>query len=124
MNYKHCCVIDTRKVYKTLVLVISRENTKPDESVSLESEVQHYAMLPGETLIETAPPPMRFHAGTSGFIKPKWDSAVNCWAEAAAPDEITAWETEHPAPPAPAPTAQEQLRADVDYIAAMTGVSL
>ena len=26
--------------------------------------------------------------------------------------------------PAPAPTAQEQLRADVDYIAAMTGVSL
>ena len=63
MNYKHCCVIDTRKVYKTLVLVISRENTKPDGSVSLESEVQHYAMLPGETLIETAPPPMRFHAG-------------------------------------------------------------
>ena len=26
--------------------------------------------------------------------------------------------------PAPAPTAEEQLRADVDYIAIMTGVSL
>ena len=36
-------------------------------------------------------------------------------------EEITA---DRAARPAPAPTAQEQLRADVDYIAVMTGVSL
>lgn len=36
-------------------------------------------------------------------------------------EEITADRTAIPTPP---PTAQEQLRADVDFIAAMTGVSL
>lgn len=36
-------------------------------------------------------------------------------------DEIKA---ERAARPAPLPTAEEQLRADVDFIAAMTGVSL
>lgn len=33
-------------------------------------------------------------------------------------------EADRAAIPAPPPTAQEQLRADVDFIAAMTGVSL
>ncbi|MEA4954358.1 MAG: hypothetical protein VB096_02420 [Pseudoflavonifractor sp.] len=32
--------------------------------------------------------------------------------------------TERPAAPTPAPTETEQLRADVDYIAAMGGVAL
>ena len=32
--------------------------------------------------------------------------------------------TERPAPPEPEPTAEEQLRADVDFLAAMGGVTL
>ena len=47
MEYKHCCVIDALKFYKTLVLVIIRNNPGEDGSVTSEAEVQYYAMLPG-----------------------------------------------------------------------------
>lgn len=119
MDYKHSCVIDAQNLYKTLVLVLRVKTDKGEEW-----QVQSYVLQEGEQLVDIAPPTMRPYAGAEGFVSPKWDTDTSSWAEAAAPDEITAWETEHPAPPAPAPTAQEQLRADVDYIAAMTGVSL
>lgn len=48
----------------------------------------------------------------------KWDGAQ---VVPRAAEEI---ETERAAIPAPPPTEQEQLRADVDFIAAMTGVEL
>lgn len=34
------------------------------------------------------------------------------------------WKASLPEPEEPAPTAEEQMRADIDYIAAMTGVDL
>lgn len=41
------------------------------------------------------------------------------------PDEAawTAWQTAHPTP-APQPTAEEKLRADIDFLSVMTGVTL
>lgn len=98
MEHKHCCVIDALKFYKTLVLVIIRNNPREDSSVTSEAEVQYYAMLPGETLIETKPPFMRLHAGTLGFVKPKWDEDSNSWTEGATAEEMAAWEAEHPDP--------------------------
>lgn len=98
MEHKHCCVIDVSNFYKTLVLVISRTKQGEDGSVTAEAEVQYYAMLPGETLIEAAPPSMRKHAGTAGFIKPKWDAESNGWIEGATAEQITAWEQENPDP--------------------------
>ena len=101
MEYKHCCVIDALKFYKTLVLVIIRNTPGEDGSVTSEAEVQYYTMLPGESLIETKPPSMRQHAGALGFVKPKWDEDSNRWAEGATEDEIADWEAEHPAPEEP-----------------------
>lgn len=103
MEYKHCCVIDALKFYKTLVLVIIRNNPGEDGSVTSEAEVQYYAMLPGESLIETKPPSMRLHAGVLGFVKPKWDEDGNSWSEGATAEEIADWEAEHPAPEEPEP---------------------
>lgn len=101
MEYKHCCVIDALKFYKTLVLVIISNNPGEDGSVTSKAEVQYYAMLPGESLIETKPPSMRQHAGALGFVKPKWDEDGNSWTEGATEDEIADWEAEHPAPEEP-----------------------
>ena len=98
MEHKHCCVIDVSNFYKTLVLVISRTKQGEDGSVTAEAEVQYYAMLPGETLIEAAPPSMRQHAGAAGFIKPKWDAESNGWIEGSTAEQVTAWEAEHPDP--------------------------
>ena len=98
MEYKHCCVIDVLKFYKTLVLVIISNNPGEDGSVTSKAEVQYYAMLPGESLIETKPPSMRQHAGALGFVKPKWDEDGNSWTEGATEEEIADWEAEHPDP--------------------------
>ena len=111
MKYKHCCVVDAYGVYKTFVLVIIRNNPREDSSVTSEAEVQYYAMLPGESLIETKPPSMRLHAGTLGFVNPKWDEDSNSWTEGATDEKIAAWEAEHPAPemPEPQPSTDEIL---------------
>ena len=53
-----------------------------------------------------------------GIPRYRWDGSKAILR----PDEEL--DADRAAVPAPAPTAQEQLRADVDYIAAMTGVSL
>lgn len=53
-----------------------------------------------------------------GIPRYRWDGSQGILRTA---EELDA---DRAAVPAPAPTAQEQLRADVDYIAAMTGVSL
>ncbi|MGO5028980.1 hypothetical protein [Candidatus Agathobaculum pullicola] len=113
MEYKHFCVIDALKFYKTLVLVIIRNTPGEDGSVTSEAEVQYYAMLPGESLIETKPPSMRQHAGALGFVKPKWDEDSNRWAEGATEDEIADWEAEHPAPEEPEPPAGGTLEQRV-----------
>ena len=94
MEYKHSCVVDANGVYQTFVLVLLEQN---EEGETTEN-VQGYKLAEGEQLIDTALPAMRQHAGTSGFIKPKWDAESNGWVEGATAEQIAAWEDEHPDP--------------------------
>ena len=94
MDYKHCCVVNADGVYQTFVLVLLEQN----EECETTENVQGYKLAEGEQLIDTALPAMRQHAGTSGFITPKWDDDTEAWIEAATAEEIAAWEAEHPAP--------------------------
>lgn len=94
MNYKHSCVVDADGVYQTFVLVLLEQ----DEEGETTENVQGYTLAAGEQLIDTALPAMRQHAGTSGFITPKWDEDTEAWIEAATAEQIAAWEDEHPDP--------------------------
>ena len=60
--------------------------------------MQGYTLAVGEQLIDTALPAMRQHAGTAGFITPKWDDDTEAWKESATAEQIAAWEAEHPDP--------------------------
>ena len=57
-----------------------------------------YKVPDGCCLLDAKPPTMRMHAGTAGFITPKWDEDTEAWIEAATAEQIAAWETEHPDP--------------------------
>ena len=94
MDYKHCCVVDANGVYQTFVLVLLGQ----DGDGAQTETVQGYTLAEGEQLIDTALPAMRQHAGTSGFITPKWDEDTEAWIEAATAEEIAVWEAEHPDP--------------------------
>ena len=94
MNYKHSCVVDANGVYQTFVLVLLGQ----DGDGAQTETVQGYTLAEGEQLIDTAPPAMRQHAGTTGFISPKWATGTSAWIEAATAEEIAAWEAEHPDP--------------------------
>ena len=94
MEYKHSCVVDANGVYQTFVLVLLEQN---EEGETTEN-VQGYKLAEGEQLIDTALPAMRQHAGTSGFISPKWDEDTEAWIEGATAEQIVAWENEHPDP--------------------------
>lgn len=94
MEYKHSCVVDADGVYQTFVLVLLEQN---EEGETTEN-VQGYTLAEGEQLVDTAPPAMRQHAGTAGFITPKWDEDTETWVEGATAEEIADWETEHPDP--------------------------
>lgn len=94
MNYKHSCVVDANGVYQTFVLVLLGQ----DGDGAQTETVQGYTLAEGEQLIDTALPAMRQHAGTSGFITPKWDSDTSAWTEGSTAEEIAAWEAEHPDP--------------------------
>ena len=94
MEYKHSCVVDADGVYQTFVLVLLEQN---EEGETTEN-VQGYKLAEGEQLIDTALPAMRQHAGTSGFISPKWDEDAEAWIEGATAEEIAAWEDEHTDP--------------------------
>ena len=107
MTYKHYCIIDAQNRYKTLVLVIN----EPDETGEIQERVQYYTLLEGERLIDAAPPAIRPYAGADGFIKPVWKGSK--WMESAANEEIAAWEAEHPAPPSPTPSREQQGLADI-----------
>ena len=81
MSYKHQCVVDTGNQYKTLVLTWG-------------DQVMHYKLRDGETLVDTAPPVLRPHAGAVGLVRPRWDADTGDWLEAATEAEIAAWEAE------------------------------
>ena len=57
-----------------------------------------YKVPDGCHLLDAKHPTMRRHAGTSGFITPKWDSDTSAWTEGSTAEEIAAWEAEHPDP--------------------------
>lgn len=94
MNYKYCCVVGADGAYKTFVLVLLEQG---EDSETTEN-VQGYKLAEGEQLIDAAPPSMRQHAGTAGFIKPKWDAESKAWIEGTTAEELAAWEEEHPDP--------------------------
>lgn len=136
MDRKHSCVVDADGYYKTTILQWYREvyslppldeDGTPDYSkveTHMEWVIDTYVLADGERLIDTGLPPMRPHAGADGLIKPRWDDEVETWVEGATAAEIAAWEAEHPAPELPGPTQQEQMRADIDFLAALGGVVL
>ena len=95
MNYKHSCVIDADKHYKTLVLVLQESDP---ETGQIRENIQYYKLLEGESLIDTKPPTMRPYAGAEGLVSPRWSEDTATWEEAATAAELAAWEAEHPAP--------------------------
>lgn len=110
-NEKHCSVIDAEGRHVTYVLVKIRDKPLEDGSTERVEEVQNYTLKDGEQLVDTQPPVMRQHAGSTGFIAPIWDGSQ--WAETAAADEIAAWEKAHPAPEIkPAPMSNAELEAE------------
>ena len=94
MDYKHCCVVHADGAYKTLVLVLLEQG---EGGETIES-VQGYTLTDGERLIDTAPPTKRLHAGTAGFVRPRWDEDTAAWIEGATGEDLAAWEAEHPDP--------------------------
>ena len=43
-------------------------------------------------------PDRKQHAGSTGFVRPRWDEDAEMWVEGATAEELAAWEAEHPAP--------------------------
>ena len=88
------CVVDAGGLYRALVTVQTEQGAdgEPKETVL------GYKLAEGERLIDAVPPAMRQHAGTSGFISPKWDEDTEAWIEGATAEQIAAWEDEHPDP--------------------------
>lgn len=113
METTYRCVITEKNRYKGIVLL-----TQGDGTIG-------YTLTDGERIIDALPPTIKYHAGGAGFVHPCWDEDASAWVEGASAEEIAAWEADHPAPEiVRKPTAAEQLRADVDFMAAMTGVEL
>lgn len=90
MHYKHCCVVDAKGFYKDYVQV---------QTENEEQTVVGYTMQEGDMLVDSETTPDRKqHAGSTGFVKPRWDEDAAVWVEGATAEEQAAWEEEHPAP--------------------------
>lgn len=136
IDYKHSCVVNAQGHYKDIVLFWHREvyDTPPlgEDGLPDWSQATHhmewvpesYTLEEDDQLIDTKQPTKRPHAGVSGLVRPRWDVDTSAWEEAATAAEIAAWEALHPAPELPGPTQQEQMRADIDFLAALGGVVL
>lgn len=94
MNYKHCCVVGADGAYKTFVLVLLEQG----EDDEIAETVQGYTLDEGERLLDVQPPLIKNHAGSAGFVRPRWDEDTETWVEGATAEELAAWEAEHPAP--------------------------
>lgn len=94
MNTKIYCVIDSDNFYRTIIYTSITENPSGEQ----EEVVVGYKLAEGERLLDVQPPLIKDHAGSAGFVKPRWDDAVETWVEGATDDELDAWEAEHPAP--------------------------
>lgn len=107
MAYKHCCVINSVGEYITFVLQTSEKDMSGNDRYT----IQNYELKPGEHLIEGIPPAIRTHAGSTGFLVPRWDSTTNQWKERADAKDIAAWEAEHPAPE---PMPKQPTQGDIN----------
>lgn len=94
MNYKHCCVVGADGAYKTFVLVLLEQGQDGETTET----VQGYTLAEGERLLDVHPPIIKAHAGSTGFVCPRWDEDAETWVEGASAEELAAWEAEHPAP--------------------------
>ena len=112
---KCMCVVDADGNYAEFVMV-----TITHDELGALYTVHYYDIVEGEQLIDAVPPIRRPYAGADGFIRPRWDFDAKVWCEDATAEEITAWETEHPAPePVPnVPSETEQLKAQVAVLEA------
>ena len=93
VTLRDCCVIDAG-LYCAFVTVQTEQGAdgEPKETVL------GYKLVEGERLIDAAPPDTRLHAGSTGFVKPRWDEDAAAWVEGATAEELDTWEAEHPAP--------------------------
>lgn len=101
--------IVTNVIGRLLKNSIGEEQYKPQE----------YTLKQGETTIPHEygrQAPDRPHAGDAGFVKKRWTGSE--WVEGATPEEITAWEAEHPAPEPAPPTELEILQTDTKILKA------
>ena len=91
---KDCCVVDAGGLYRAFVTVQTEQGAdgEPKETVL------GYKLAEGERLIDAAPPEKRLHAGSAGFVRPRWDEDAAAWIEGATAEELAAWEAEHPDP--------------------------
>ena len=102
---QHACVIGAQGKYIELVLVLSATNMETGQN---EEQIQHYTLREGESLVYTAPPTKKSHAGAVGYLAPVWDGQ---WTEGATAAETQHWELKNPAPPTP-PKGQMEIMQD------------
>ena len=114
MQERNYCVVSADAFYRIFVAV----QTGQGEDSEVTETVLGYKLAEGERLIDALPPLIKNHAGGAGYVKPRWDEDAKTWCEGATPEEITAWEAEHPAPPAPPPSRVEVLEAEVTRLRA------
>lgn len=91
------CVVDADGFYKIFVTVQTEQGADGKQAET----VLGYKLKEGERLLDVQPPLIKVHAGSSGFVKPRWDSTAETWTEGATAEEIADWEAEHPAPEEP-----------------------
>ena len=94
VTLRDCCVVDAGGLYHAFVTV----QTGQDTDGTTTETVLGYKLAEGERLIDAAPPDKRLHAGTTGFVRPRWDEDAAAWVEGATAEELAAWEAEHPDP--------------------------
>ena len=90
MNEKSCCVVDAKGFYRAYVLVQVDNGGQT---------VIGYKLQASEMLIDSdTKPDTKQHAGSTGFVKPRWDEDAKAWVEGVTDEELAVWEAEHPAP--------------------------
>ena len=94
VTLKDCCVVDADSLYRAFVTVQTEQGADGES----KETVLGYKLAEGERLLDAAPPDKRLHAGTIGFVRPRWDEDTAAWVEGATAEELAAWEDEHPDP--------------------------
>ena len=88
------CVLTSSDIYKRL----ARVKEEKDSEGLVAKNILGYKLAEGERLLDASPPLIKDHAGSAGFVRPRWDEDTAAWVEGASAEELTTWETEHPDP--------------------------